>query len=129
VQRLAGLLLLVGVLLLAATAGWAATGKIFAQHTVSGRSAATVVAGRVKAPTRILVYVLSTPRRPVGGKWAAICMKGRLGKTSTGRLKGRSPLAATIRLPFARPSSCYVSAAAYLRGARGRLTVQLITVK
>ncbi len=99
-------------------------GSVFAQESASGEYAIATAAGNVGHPRAIYVKVISHPRQRVRGAWLVTCAKGFGAGSKQGQVGGMTTLTQKLKMPYARPSSCTVSANAQLsRG--GRVKVKL----
>lgn len=105
------------VLGLALTCGVALAGvkgSVFAQESASGNYAIATAAGNVNHPTAIYVKVISHPSQRVNGAWLVVCSRGFGAGSKQGHVGGRTTLTQKLKMPYARPSSCTVSANAQL---------------
>lgn len=80
-----------------------------------GEFATCVASGNANhSPVSIVVHVRVTPAQAVTGAWSMTCSKGSGAGSSSGNLKGGTPINRRLRKPYRRPDSCSVAADAQL---------------
>ena len=117
--------------ILATTPAWASS----AAHTrqlgscsARGDFAICDAGGSTNHPLSLVVHVTSGPDQHISGAWDVVCGKGNGAGGKSGSFSGRTPFKRTLKMPYARPDSCTVSADAQL-GTGGSLRVWLIAWK
>jgi hypothetical protein len=101
--------------------GWHSVGK----ENASGDYAIAIASGNANHPSKLAVKVTSSPDQEVTGNWIVICSRGTGAGTKEGEFSGETPLVKHMRMPYASPSSCTVSASAMLEGG-GKVSVNLL---
>jgi hypothetical protein len=84
--------------------------------------------GSVNHPLSLVVHVTSSPDQHISGAWDVVCAKGTGAGGKSGSFSGKTPFKRTLKMPYARPDSCTVSAGAQL-GTGGSVHVWLIAWK
>lgn len=94
----------------------------------NGDFAICVASGSVNRPKALYVHVSSVPSQRVSGAWDVVCSKGLGAGSKSGSFSGRTRLRRKLRMPYARPDSCTVSADAQLSHG-GRIHVWITAWK
>jgi hypothetical protein len=90
-----------------------------------GEFAICAASGTANKPLVITVTITASPNQTVDGNWSMGCSLGFSSGGSGGSFSGTSPTTRTLKLPFAHPDSCDVSAAGGLLNGSGSIHVSI----
>ena len=90
----------------------------------SGDFAICTASGSANHPLYIRVHVKANPNQHISGAWDMTCSKGSGAGGTNDTIRGTTPRAKRLRMPFANPDSCIVAADAQLSGS-GSIQVYL----
>jgi hypothetical protein len=96
--------------------------------TAQGDYAVCDASGSINHPRNIHIHVSASPDQHVSVYWDVTCSKGTGAGGKHGSFSGTTTLRRAVRMPYARPDSCVVSADAQLSSA-GRLRVWITARK
>lgn len=108
-----------------ADAGSAPALRVITSEAASGSRVVVVAAGSASRPGGLALRVGSRPRQRVRGQWLVTCRRSGRSRTTRGTFDGRTTLRRTLRMGYAKPRRCRVSASAQLT-ARGRIRLTLL---
>jgi hypothetical protein len=90
-----------------------------------GEFAICAAGGTANKPLVITVTITASPNQTVDGNWSMGCSLGFSSGGSGGSFTGTTPTTRTLKLPFAHPDSCDVSAAGGLLNGSGSIHVSI----
>ncbi len=127
ITRIAGSLLAVGLLALGGVAlsAGGASASTRSSCSASGQFAICDTTSNISHPGSVSVTVTASPNQSVFAAWSTTCSKGVGAGGESGSFSGFTPLTRTIKLSFASPDSCIVSADAQLQDGGNSIHVAL----
>ena len=84
-----------------------------------GDFADCITSGTATSPRSMFVHVHAGPRQEVDVNWDMVCSKGSGAGSRSGSFTRETPIRHAMRMPYAAPSSCDVSAGGALDGSHG----------
>jgi Ricin-type beta-trefoil lectin domain len=115
------LLALGGVALTSAVASASTIGSCSSQ----GEFAICAASGTANEPLVITVTITASPNQTVDANWAMGCSVGFSSGGSSGSFTAATPTTRTLKLPFAHPDSCDVTAGGGLLNGSGSIHVSI----
>jgi hypothetical protein len=119
---LAAALLALGGLAASVTAANATT---IGSCSSQGEFAICAASGTANKPLIITVTITASPNQTVDGNWSMGCSIGFSSGGSSGSFTATTPATRTLRLPFAHPDSCDVTAGGGLLNGSGSIHVSI----
>ena len=124
IRRTALVALAVAVALGTSTPAHASIKRI-GKCSARGNYATCVASGSVNHPHALFVKVASRPRQRVAVYWSTVCSRGYGAGSKSGSFKARTPVRRQVKMAYAAPDDCTMSASAQLTH-KGGLRVKLL---
>lgn len=75
-----------------------------------GDFATAIADGHVNNPTAIWATIKARPNQKADGNWSMVCSRGSGAGTKSGDYSGTTPFTRKLKMPYAHPDDCTVSA-------------------